>query len=258
MEKFGKILQDKIKSFYINSHENVNGALHVNIEMEIVLVKSGEIKMKIEEKDYLIKQNQGIFVFPFEKHDFKTENKSTVRVLMFTSPYTDIFFKNVSENYSENRIFNIDDNLSNWIFNKTDEPIKYNNLTAMALLNPLFLTIKNECVFIEEKKYSDKFLQALGYINRHLFEDISLTEVSNKIGIHHVSLSRLFSKYGGMNFTKYVNFRRIIIASHFIEENNNSITDIAYETGFESIRNFNRIFFEYFKCTPTEYKKRLN
>ncbi len=36
-----------------------------------------------------------------------------------------------------------------------------------------------------------------------------------------------------------------------------SITDIAYECGFNSIARFNATFFKKIQCTPREYKKKI-
>lgn len=36
-----------------------------------------------------------------------------------------------------------------------------------------------------------------------------------------------------------------------------SITNIAYECGFNSIARFNATFFKKIQCTPREYKKKI-
>ena len=41
-----------------------------------------------------------------------------------------------------------------------------------------------------------------------------------------------------------------------IANKENSITDIAYACGFQSVRSFNRIFKEEIGCTPKEYQKK--
>jgi AraC-like DNA-binding protein len=41
-----------------------------------------------------------------------------------------------------------------------------------------------------------------------------------------------------------------------MEQKDISISDVAYESGFGSIRNFNRIFKTHFGITPREYQKR--
>ena len=57
-----------------------------------------------------------------------------------------------------------------------------------------------------------------------------------------------------MNIKKYINQRRVIRAYDLLQQRQR-VTDIAYEVGFGSIRNFNRAFQDYYQCTPTDILK---
>ena len=60
-----------------------------------------------------------------------------------------------------------------------------------------------------------------------------------------------------MNFTDYVNHYRIQLAREYLSETDKNITEIADLCGFDTIRNFNRIFKKECEMTPGEYR-RLN
>lgn len=83
---------------------------------------------------------------------------------------------------------------------------------------------------------------ALKYIEDHFAQDISLDIISNKASLSPYYFSRLFKKTTGTNFKAYLNHIRINKAADMIRSSQKRIIDIAYETGFCSIRTFNRTF----------------
>ena len=116
--------------------------------------------------------------------------------------------------------------------------------------------IRRQCNFTEYKiRYDDVFLEALTIANQSFTSPITLESVARQIGINPTTLGRKFSQNAKVNFSTYVNTLRCNHAATLIKETNESLTDIAYESGFGSIRSFNRSFLECFECTPSQYKK---
>ena len=56
--------------------------------------------------------------------------------------------------------------------------------------------------------------------------------------------------------TSYVNGVRLNYAVSLLDSTNKPITEICFESGFESQRTFNRVFKERYKVTPSEYRTR--
>ena len=61
-------------------------------------------------------------------------------------------------------------------------------------------------------------------------------------------------KRTGKTFVDYVNDVRIGYAAIRLVEKDISISEIAYNCGFNNIANFNRVFKKSKKCTPSQYK----
>ena len=57
-----------------------------------------------------------------------------------------------------------------------------------------------------------------------------------------------------MSFTDIVNCLRLKEAKRLLEQTDMPISELAYEAGFGSIRNFNRLFEKYFKCMPKDIR----
>ncbi len=96
--------------------------------------------------------------------------------------------------------------------------------------------------------------QALIYINKHLREDINISQISKKLNINKSYLSHLFKECVGMSLMNYVILRRIYLFNHLIKENN-SIEKTAYEVGFRNYSNFFRLYKKHMGMTPLEFKK---
>ena len=79
--------------------------------------------------------------------------------------------------------------------------------------------------------------------------------MATDLGISKYVLSRAFSKTFHRNFSQYLNDARINYAVSAIENTNDTLLDIAMESGFDSQRTFNRVFKDRFHMSPSEYRK---
>jgi AraC-like DNA-binding protein len=96
-----------------------------------------------------------------------------------------------------------------------------------------------------------------------LFNDVDLTivDVSEKIGIHPKKLSTIINSYLGSNFNQFINSYRVEKAKELLKnnlENNLTIDGIAYEVGFKSKSSFYSAFKKNTQMTPVNFKKELS
>lgn len=87
-------------------------------------------------------------------------------------------------------------------------------------------------------------------------EDISLTKMAEDLGYSPFALSRVFSRTFHTNFNGYLNDLRLNLAVNLLENSEETITGLAMEAGFTSMRTFNRVFGERYRMSPREYRKR--
>ena len=78
------------------------------------------------------------------------------------------------------------------------------------------------------------------------------------ININSSHLSRQFKKETNMTVTEFINKRRIQEAKFLIDQNNNSITEIALMVGFENHNYFCKVFKQMTSLTPKDYLKKAN
>ena len=96
---------------------------------------------------------------------------------------------------------------------------------------------------------------ALLYIDRHLKDNITLESLAETVHLNPEYLSRMFKKITGKNIFSYINYIRINNACKLLVDTDMSVLEIAMESGYSSISNFNRYFLKIKDCTPSAYRK---
>ncbi|HAU87573.1 MAG TPA: AraC family transcriptional regulator [Lachnospiraceae bacterium] len=106
----------------------------------------------------------------------------------------------------------------------------------------------------KQKEYTEKFIQICNYINEHCTEDLTLDEIAAIAGFSKYHFSRLFKQFSNVTFYKYLNQKRISYAEILLADSSNSITEVAFRSGFSSLSAFIRMFKLIKQCTPTEFR----
>jgi AraC-like DNA-binding protein len=102
------------------------------------------------------------------------------------------------------------------------------------------------------KNELNKILQ---YIEAHIQDNMSLSEIAD---LHHYSLSHLsrnFNQYVGMGFNDYVNRRKLSLIANDIRSGQKSISYLADIYGYSSQKYFSTKFKDTFSVSPSTYKK---
>lgn len=95
--------------------------------------------------------------------------------------------------------------------------------------------------------------RAMSYLEEHFTEKITLEQLSKAIGVNRVYASKMFSKYlNGITFTEVLSHIRLNRAIRLLRQT--TVTQAALESGFGSVRQFNRIFKKVTGKTPREYR----
>lgn len=94
----------------------------------------------------------------------------------------------------------------------------------------------------------------LATIGRNLDGDLSEGDLARLVGFSASKFSRMFRRHTGMTFVRYVNRLRIERACRMLLDNDLTITEICYRTGFNNLSNFNRQFLEQRGIPPSRYR----
>ena len=99
--------------------------------------------------------------------------------------------------------------------------------------------------------------KAKKFIREHITEDLSLGQVANAVNASYCHFCKRFRKATGQCFTEFVSRTRIEKAKNLLLKRNLRIGAVAFDTGFQSVTHFNRVFKKVAGQSPTEYRRKL-
>ena len=93
------------------------------------------------------------------------------------------------------------------------------------------------------------------YIEEHLAEEITLTELSGVSLYSPWHSYRLFKNYLGITPAEYIRRLRLSHSAIRLKKEQCLVIDAAYGCGFDSVDGYTRAFYKEFGCNPGEYVK---
>lgn len=93
------------------------------------------------------------------------------------------------------------------------------------------------------------------YVEAHLNDPITLSELSDAAGYTYAHASRVFKELVGISPIDYLRARRLSRAAMQLRDLPGRILDVALETAFDSHEGFTRAFTRYFGFTPEYYRR---
>ncbi|MDB5250565.1 MAG: AraC family transcriptional regulator [Segetibacter sp.] len=102
---------------------------------------------------------------------------------------------------------------------------------------------------------TDRMNQVYEYIFKNYRKKVLLEDVAALLHMTPTSFSRYFSSINNKPFSRFLSEIRIKHACKMLNETEESISNICYDSGFNTLSNFNNQFKEVMSKTPMEYKK---
>jgi len=129
------------------------------------------------------------------------------------------------------------------ILHLLSETKEYNCLSSIGYSNP----------------YNQKDVQRINkiydYIMNNFTSDITVEKAAALANMTVASFCKYFKGRTQKTFTHFVNEVRIGYACKLLYNDNLSISQICFQSGFNNLTNFNRNFKHYIKISPSDFKK---
>lgn len=234
---------------------------HIHKELEILLVKKGEIELTVNSKQQVLHEGDIGFTFPNTIHGYKTLTKCQYFIIIFNGDILPLH-KNVFAacKPAECRLpaSKISKEVYSCLNNIFRETQSGNNPGIIA--GYLYLAVTRLISYLTLQKINkevsgDLIEKILGYIQLNYLSPISLNSIAAELSISPYYLSRVFSNSIGFRLDTYINELRVNYANHLLLSTNKGITEIALDSGFETLRTFNRAYKSITSFTPREFRK---
>ncbi|HPH46664.1 MAG TPA: AraC family transcriptional regulator [Chryseolinea sp.] len=121
---------------------------------------------------------------------------------------------------------------------------------VVKLSSEYFNAVKSE----ETEKRINKVCQ---YIQKNSTRILDLESIASLIHLSPSAFCKFFKRATGKTYSDYVNDIRIGNACHSLIESDKAISEVAFETGFESLTYFNRVFLKKKGITPKQYRNKV-
>lgn len=92
------------------------------------------------------------------------------------------------------------------------------------------------------------------YIQTHYLQQVSLADIAARLNMSEEYFSRFFSRTMKKPFFEFLNEYKINRACKLLLETDKQISEVCYESGFESVSFFYRQFKKFKKCQPRNFR----
>lgn len=264
-------LSEHTMMYELHSHvctPRTESALNIHKNLEFMVIMDGACKVNVMGKSYEVSKGQAVFIMPYQVHNFEiTEDcrildvtfseelvNTLVKVISTYSPTTPVFTpqKETHEYFCSQMLALFGDNsrLCKYI----SPPSK--RLKVKGLLYALESEFLDQVPLEENGDYSNIITHLLQYVSENFRRDISLSDIAASTGYNYHYLSRALNKSVGIGFKQLLNMHRMLYAFRALRDTDASITEISFDSGFQSIRSFNHTCIEMFGCSPRELRQR--
>jgi len=100
--------------------------------------------------------------------------------------------------------------------------------------------------------------KARAYISEHLSEEISLGIVARAAAMSAFYFCKVFKRETGLTFTEYLARLRVETVKDMLLNPHKRISEAAYDAGFQSLSQFNRVFRHFVGESPSDYREALH
>lgn len=256
-----------------NMHPRYTMSYHWHVEYEIIRVIKGTLIVYLDQNEISAKEGDIIFIRDGILHS-ALPAECTYECVVFNMNML------LKENFSGTKyIQNIIDHtvIINDYFPKSNSKLNitlstlfeilkerkngYELITLGMLYQSLGIIYNDELYstdYLQNQKDSKKIIQlkkVLEVIEQSYSSTITLEDLSKIIGMTPKYFCKFFYEMTHRTPINYLNYYRIECASYQLATTNLSITDIAYNCGFNDLSYFIKSFKKYKGITPSKYSK---
>ncbi|NLW48561.1 MAG: AraC family transcriptional regulator [Firmicutes bacterium] len=248
---------------------------HWHEELEIIYVLEEELVIGLNNEIYTLKPRDILLINSSEVHFFVTPPKKSNRIILqfeprLFGPFSAMMREHKfitphlsSSNESQTQVHQSLERQTLSIIDEYSKMRQGFQLAIQARLYDFMVVLLRQ---VPMEKYSSlersKHLKRLErlehvfkYVAANYTKEITLNEIARTANFSVYHFTRFFKETTGMTFIQYLNNYRVSKAVKLLTETDDSITEVAFRSGFDSIKTFNRVFKHLKGCSPSSFKK---
>lgn len=241
---------------------------HLHKAIEIIFVTSGSVACRIQDTEITLNSNDTVLINPLFAHRIRPLTPASITYMQIdiskydlreTYPVSLCFNEFVSHQFTESH-FLIQEHteLFRVLQNLKEEAIGQQKGFQLYIKGYIFeIAAYIHRHFLSPKTISEKYLPDISamvtYIEENYHSKIYLEDIAKAAGLEKYSICKTFKKATGQTLVDYINFVRLQKARALLTAGDSNIAQVAFSCGFSSVQYFNRVFKNYYACTPSVY-----
>ncbi|WP_228098826.1 AraC family transcriptional regulator [Pedobacter sp. MC2016-24] len=229
---------------------------HKHIKGQLTYVEGGVIFLYANDKSYFIPGRHYLWMPAGIEHHLQHRYRAAiVRNIYFNtdSEADNPFFDHIGIYPVNNLLLEMIKFSENWngdIYPGTKE---FDFLNTLKNILPVIS--KHPLPIVVPTTENQRLRPVLLYIHQHLGDNLTLESVGAANGFTERTLSRIFLASLDVSFFQYLKLVRMTKAMEKLLESDLTISEIAYETGYDSISSFSNTFFKMIGQRPSAFRE---
>lgn len=232
---------------------------HFHRHYELIYIFSGCMEVMIDSRRALLHTGDFALTLSNEVHQYNTVGNCKYWIGVFSADYVPEFHRVVQGKTGSTSSFRCESSilayLQQYVLTEWQEGVPdYFTLTPGLLLACGQYLRSTQLIDRDNQAYA-RMNDIADYINANFRSRLTLQDVATALGYDYYYTSRLFRRIFRVSFNDYLNDCRFTYAAQALRCSDGSITDIALDSGFQSIRSFNDVFQKKTGMSPAQYRK---
>ena len=136
---------------------------------------------------------------------------------------------------------------------------QYDSIVRLLVIFSQHLAaLSNQLMVREETAEVPMIARARGYIATHQNEELSLKEVARAVNTSAFYFCKMFKQATGLTFTDYLARVRVEKVKNLLLNPHKRISEAAFEAGFQSLSQLNRVFKKIEGLSPSDFRNQLH
>lgn len=146
-----------------------------------------------------------------------------------------------------------------WFQSRVVSKKQYESILRLLTIFAQHLSsLSNQLMVQQENEESPAITRARIFIADRFADELSLDDVAKAVNMSAFYFCKMFKKATGMTFTDYLGRVRVEKVKNLLLNPHKRISEAAFEAGFQSLSQFNRVFRRIAGEAPTAYRDRLH
>lgn len=243
-------------SYNATVYQDIDWQPHFHRNFEVICVLSGAVDCMVNGKRGVLKAGEFGMCLSNEVHEYRSVGASISWVGVFSGDFVHAFEKQTKNKMGSDFRFVCPDECFRYLSSALLHPERPDLLTLKSCLYALCAAYCSQVPLVERTEKDDSPMrQIVDFISENYRSRITLADLAGALGYDYSYASRCFRKNFNQSFPEFINSYRIEHALTLLTETDKSITDVALESGFQSVRTFNDVFLKKLGRQPHMFRE---